>query len=73
MQHKTNRNFLFFFSVLGNLDPRLAKWVEFLRLKKVKGIPKDTWNLFLDFLHNTTADYTNYDNESQHLISIIIT
>ena len=50
--------------LLGNSDPRLSGWIQFLYLKKVKGIPRDTWNLFLDFLHTTKVDYSNYDNES---------
>jgi DCN1-like protein 1/2 len=47
----------------GLNDVRVNQWIDFLREKKIKGIPRDTWNLFLDFVQTTKADYTNYDCE----------
>uniref|UniRef100_A0A915E2M1 Defective in cullin neddylation protein n=1 Tax=Ditylenchus dipsaci TaxID=166011 RepID=A0A915E2M1_9BILA len=47
----------------GLADRRVDLWIDFLRQKNVKGIPRDTWNLFLDFLQSTSPDYSNYDCE----------
>ncbi|KAH7728042.1 RP42 protein [Aphelenchoides avenae] len=50
--------------VFAGSDPRVDTWVDFLRANSVKGIPKDTWNLFLDFLYNVKPDCSNYDSSS---------
>jgi len=44
-------------------EPRVDEWVVFLQQRKVKGVPKDTWNLFLDFLLTTDLSLSNYDCE----------
>jgi len=44
-------------------EPRVDEWVAFLQQRKVKGVPRDTWNLFLDFLHATDTSLANYDCE----------
>ncbi|TFK71230.1 defective in Cullin neddylation protein 1, partial [Pluteus cervinus] len=38
-------------------------WFEFLTSKNVKGISKDTWLMFLDFVRTINADFSNYDME----------
>jgi DCN1-like protein 1/2 len=50
--------------VFAGADPRVDLWIEFLRANNVKGIPKDTWNLFLDFLTSVSPDCSNYDSSS---------
>ncbi|EGD76752.1 Dcun1d3 protein [Salpingoeca rosetta] len=47
-------------------DPRkqsvhLDSWLAFLEEKKVKGISKDTWDLYLVFTETIDKDCTNYD------------
>uniref|UniRef100_A0A183BYC4 Defective in cullin neddylation protein n=1 Tax=Globodera pallida TaxID=36090 RepID=A0A183BYC4_GLOPA len=49
--------------LLGDRDHRAGMWVDFLRARKVKGIPRDTWNLFLEFLEKIDSDLGNYDAE----------
>ena len=39
----------------------LARWCNFLRAAQIKGISKDTWNLFLPFSLSVSSDLTNYD------------
>lgn len=49
--------------IFGDLDPRVQVWINFLQDRKQKAVPKDTWNLFLDFLRSTDPLYSNYDCE----------
>ncbi|PPR02288.1 hypothetical protein CVT24_011626 [Panaeolus cyanescens] len=39
-------------------------WFEFLTEKKLKGISKDTWLMFLDFVRSIDADFSNYDENA---------
>jgi len=38
-------------------------WFDFLTEKGIKGISKDTWVMFLDFVRSTDAEFSNYDTE----------
>ena len=39
----------------------LDLWIEFLHERYNKTIPKDTWNLFYDFIHDIGTDFNQYD------------
>ena len=39
----------------------LERWFAFLREGDVRGISRDTWNMFLPFCHNVAPDLSNYD------------
>lgn len=39
----------------------LARWCNFLRATGVKGVSRDTWNLFLPFTQTISSDLSNYD------------
>lgn len=39
----------------------LDQWFTFLRETEVKGISRDTWNMFLPFVETTLPDFSNYD------------
>ena len=39
----------------------LDLWIEFLRERYNKTIPKDTWNLLYDFVEDIGTDFTKYD------------
>jgi len=41
--------------------PILSEWCQFLKETDVKGISRDTWNLFLPFSMTIKPDYSNYD------------
>ncbi|KAL0569959.1 Scaffold-type E3 ligase [Marasmius crinis-equi] len=38
-------------------------WLEFLTEKKLKGVSKDTWSMFLDFMTTIDAKFEKYDTE----------
>jgi Cullin binding len=39
----------------------LDLWIEFLRDKYSKTIPKDTWNLLYDFIQDIGVNFDKYD------------
>lgn len=39
----------------------LERWFAFLREGDVRGISRDTWNMFLPFCHSVAPDLSNYD------------
>jgi DCN1-like protein 1/2 len=50
--------------VFGAGDARVNAWIGFLEKRRVRGVTRDTWNLFLDFLLQTKApDYADYDSD----------
>ncbi|ESK84330.1 defective in cullin neddylation protein 1 [Moniliophthora roreri MCA 2997] len=47
----------------GWTDRHTELWTEFLSVKKVRGVSKDTWGMFLDFVLSTDSMFSNYDTE----------
>jgi len=46
-----------------NEPPLLKKWLHFLeKHPEVRGIPRDTWNMFLNFTNTVGNDLTQYDD-----------
>jgi len=39
-------------------------WFDFLAEKKLKGVSKDTWHMFLDFVRTIDSKFSNYDLEA---------
>lgn len=39
----------------------LNRWFEFLKANEVRGISRDTWNMFLPFVETILPDMSNYD------------
>lgn len=43
--------------------PILARWLEFLEChQQIRGIPRDTWNMFLNFSEVVGEDLSSYDD-----------
>lgn len=42
--------------------PLLHRWLNFLESHHVRGIPKDTWNMFLNFAESVGDDLGTYDD-----------
>lgn len=42
--------------------PILDSWIKFLQCYHVGGIPKDTWNMFLNFSESIGSDLETYDD-----------
>ena len=40
----------------------LKQWFEFLQNSEVRGISRDTWNMFLPFIMTVSPDLSNYDD-----------
>ncbi|CAD5234668.1 unnamed protein product [Bursaphelenchus xylophilus] len=49
--------------IFEDRDSRVPIWIEFLKNNKTRGVSRDTWNLFFDFLVQTMDTYDNYDAE----------
>jgi len=47
----------------GWTDDHTELWFDFLTEKKTKGVSKDTWNMFLDFICSIDATFSNHDLE----------
>lgn len=39
----------------------LDRWFDYLKESEVKGVSRDTWNMFLPFVETTLPDLSNYD------------
>nr|XP_039270778.1 DCN1-like protein 3 [Styela clava] len=50
--------------VVFSKDPPqlLDEWIKFLEESKIRGISRDTWNMFLHFTENVGSDLSNYDD-----------
>lgn len=49
--------------VFSKNPPVLLKdWIKFLEESKIRGISRDTWNMFLHFTENVGSDLSNYDD-----------
>lgn len=44
-----------------NRPDLLDRWFEFLKDGEVRGVSRDTWNMFLPFVDTTLPDLSNYD------------
>lgn len=44
-----------------NRPDLLDRWFEFLKGGEVRGVSRDTWNMFLPFVETTLPDLSNYD------------
>jgi DCN1-like protein 3 len=42
--------------------PLLSRWLKFLECHHVRGIPRDTWNMFLNFAESIGDDLGAYDD-----------
>lgn len=40
----------------------LERWCEYLETNQIKGISRDTWNMFLPFSQIINSDFSNYDD-----------
>ena len=40
----------------------LSKWLAFLEKFEIRGIPKDTWDMFLNFIEQVGSDLSSYDD-----------
>ncbi|KIO19012.1 hypothetical protein M407DRAFT_153108 [Tulasnella calospora MUT 4182] len=55
--------------VLGSQDafgwnePHTELWFSFLRAQNVKGVSKDTWGMFLDFINSSDGKFERHDTE----------
>ena len=45
----------------GERPELLDRWFEFLKSREVRGISRDTWNMFLPFVQSIKPDLSNYD------------
>lgn len=43
----------------------LDLWIEFLRERYKKSIPKDTWNLLYDFIQDIGTEFDKYDENGK--------
>lgn len=50
----------------------LSIWNTFIKEKYKKSIPKDAWNMLLDFATNVKNDMSNYGNEEFHAMPLIV-
>ena len=51
--------------VLAGRFALLDEWCGFLSQHDRRSIPRDTWNLLLDFALTINADLSNYDDEGK--------
>ncbi|KXN92546.1 Defective in cullin neddylation protein 1 [Leucoagaricus sp. SymC.cos] len=49
----------------GWSEQRTETWFRFLDEKHLKGISRDTWQMFLEFVRTIDSRYTNYDPEGK--------
>ena len=42
--------------------PLLERWLKFLEIHHLRGIPRDTWNMFLNFAESIGDDLAAYDD-----------
>ncbi|KXJ21724.1 DCN1-like protein 3 [Exaiptasia diaphana] len=40
----------------------IGRWFAYLNEREVKGISRDTWNMFLNFTESIASDFSNYDD-----------
>uniref|UniRef100_A0AC34F5Y3 Defective in cullin neddylation protein n=1 Tax=Panagrolaimus sp. ES5 TaxID=591445 RepID=A0AC34F5Y3_9BILA len=59
-----------YWQIIFGENKRVDHWISYLEEQKIRGVTKDEWYTFLEFLNTVEEDFSNYDPEGSWPVRI---
>uniref|UniRef100_A0A914ZB21 Defective in cullin neddylation protein n=1 Tax=Panagrolaimus superbus TaxID=310955 RepID=A0A914ZB21_9BILA len=59
-----------YWEIIFGENKRVQNWISYLENQQIRGVTKDEWLTFLEFLNTVKEDFSNYDSEGSWPVRI---